>query len=182
MSGDIEDLYGQPVEGQRDEKSGDFECLPAGWYSVQIDAKEIKDTKPKPNKPTGKYLWLKLTVIGERYTNRKLFTNITLMNASAEAVKIGQRKLGALTLACGLSVLRESDELLGKQIDVRIKIKKGNAGYGDDNDVTAFEPLGTKRGGAPAAPPQRQTYSHPGNPPQQSAAAAPAGPKKLPWQ
>ena len=135
--GNIADIYGGGFDTDRDDAATGYEPIPAGWYHVQIDDAEIKDTKAG----TGKYLMLELTVIEENFGGRKLFSNITLFNPNEKAMEIGQRELSAVGQACGLAILSDTDELLGKQIQVRVKIGKERDGYEAGNDVTAFRSL-----------------------------------------
>lgn len=181
MSGDIADLYGEAVPTDREDAATGFEALPPGWYSVLIEAAEVRDNKAG----TGKYLWLELTVVGESYANRKLFARITLVNPNEKAVEIGMRELAALGQACELAAISDTSELIDKVIDVRVKIGKPRDGYDADNEITAYAPHGTKSGGGEAAPaakaPAKKAW---GGGRQQAAAPAPS-PKpaaKRPWE
>lgn len=179
MSGDIEGLYGSPIPtDQEDAATGDaFEVLPPGWYPTQIDSAEVKDTKAG----TGKYLKLALTVIGDKFANRKLFTNINLMNPNPKAVEIGMRELAGLGQACQLATISDSGELIGKTIDVRVKIGKARAGYDADNEISAYAALGTKSSQQAGAPAPRPATAAAGSAPVPAAAAAPAAAKR-PWE
>ncbi len=178
MSGDddIAALYGgQGFDTDREDAATGFDPIPAGWYPVEVKKAEIKGTKAG----NGKYLKIELGIIGERFTNRKLFTNINLVNPNEKAVEIGQRELAGLGQACGIPVLKKSAELWGKRLDARVKIGKARNGYEADNEVSAYAVLGTKSGAAttqvqeaPAAP-ARQAATTP-------AAAKPKG--AMPWE
>lgn len=165
MSGDIAGLYGGAVPTDQPDAATGFDLLPPGWYPVELEAAEIKPTRAG----TGKFLKIKLTVIGERFGNRKLFVMINLVNPNPKAVEIGMRELAGLGQACGLTAISDTQELLGKQFDARVKVKKGNAGYDDDNAVSAYAPLGTKSSG--------QATQQQAAPPAQAPAAG-----KRPWE
>lgn len=178
MSGDISALYGQGIPtDQPDAATGEeFAPLAPGWYPVQIDSAEIKDTKAG----TGKFLKLAFTVIGDTYNNRKLFTNINLVNQNPKAVEIGMRELCGLGQACGLATVQDCSEMIGKTIDVRVKIGKAKNGYDADNEIGAYALVGAKSSSAsaapaPAAPAPAQTAAA-------AAAPAAAAPAKLPWE
>ncbi len=172
--GNIADIYGGGFDTSSVEAASGFEPLAAGWYPVEIENAEIRDTKAG----TGKYLKLELSVIGEQHNGRKLWPNINLMNPNAKAVEIGMRELAALGLACGLAAITDTDELLGKQIQARVKIKQ-EKGYDPDNEVTAYKPLGS---GQTAAAPSRLAAQ----PAQPQPAAQPgsnrAGAAMRPWE
>ncbi len=173
---------------------GDFELIPVGWYPATVDKAEVRDTKKK----NGKVLWLQFTILDSPagFANRKLFTTINLVNPNEEAVKIGRRELDGLASACGITRLRKEEELIGKTVDARVTVKKGNEGYEDDNKISAYEPIGTKSGKAPAAKklaPAAKTAEKPKAWDQPPAAPAPAQQQapppaaaptrgKLPWE
>ena|SRR3990167_7726404 len=182
MSGDIASIVGGEAQATDPEnaRTGDFEPMPAGWYPFSIDKVEIRDTNAK----TGKYLWLELTVIGERYANRKVFPKITLQNPNAKAVEIGMRDLGDLALACGLQALADTQQVIGKQVDARLKIRPAEKGYEAQNEVTAWAVLGKQSGKAPAAKPARAAGPTNGgsSPVSKPAMATGSAPTKRPWE
>lgn len=142
----------------------DFSPLPSGAYEVEIADSEVKDTKAG----TGCYLALELTVIGPTGAGRKVWQNVTLKNASAEAESIGQAQLSALCRAVGIPVLKDSDQLFQKVLRVRLGLEKGKDGHPDRNKVTAWEAMG-----AAATPAASRPAAN---------TAAPAAPAKAaPW-
>jgi len=171
--GDIADIYGQGFDTGSVEPSTGFGPIPAGWYPVEVEAAEVKDTKAG----TGKYLWLELSIIGDQYNGRKLFANINLMNPNEKAVEIGMRELAALGLACGLAAITDSHELIGKTIECRVKVEAAKGDFDADNKVTAYRPLGGQQPAAAPAAPARNAAPQP----QQPRPQAPA-PGKRPWE
>ena len=165
MSKDISDALGGDFDPSAIEQRT-HEVLPPGWYACEVDAASVRDTKAG----TGKYLKLELTVLDEPHAGRKLFGNINLANPNPQAVEIGQRDLAALAVACGISALKDSAELLQKQIGVKVKAKRDNP---DENDVCGFRALSDKP--AAAAPANATAKPAP-------KAAPAAGPAKRPWE
>ena len=165
MSNDISQALGGDFRPD-DVPNATFEPLPPGWYAAQIDAASVKDTESK----TGKYLKLELVILDQPYNGRRVFTKIHLSNPSQKAVEIGQRELAALARACGVPALRDSAELLQKQIRVKVKIKT-EEGREPDNVVVGYRPLSDA---APAAPKPAAAKPKP--------AAAPSTPGKRPWE
>lgn len=176
-NGDIAAIYGGDFDVDSVDPATGFDVLPAGWYQCQIDKAEIKRTKAG----TGQYLHLELTVVGETYNGRKLFPNINLQNPNMKAVEIGMRELAALGLACGLSVLTDTQELLGKVIEARVKVEQ-QEGYEADNKVTAYRPVqGTAAAARPASTP-KPAPAAPRPQPQAAAATTAAPAAKRPWE
>ena len=177
--GNISEIYGgQGFNTDRDDAATGFAPMPPGWYPAEIEKAELKTNKNQ----TGRYLQLEMTVVGEKYANRKLWAMITLVNPNEKAVEIGQRELAALGQAAGLPVITDSDELLGKTVQVKIKVDQ-DEGYEPKNVVTGYKPVGEvsntprqtpTKSNIPAPPTQQQA------PPAQAPAST-AG-KKLPWQ
>lgn len=182
--GDIAALNGgQPVSTDEENTGGrDFEPMPAGWYPVECKKAEIKDTKNKQ----GKYLWLECDVIGERYSGRKLFPRFNLVNPNAQAVEISRRDLGFLGQSVGMPTgISDSKDLLGKQFDVRVKIKPAEGNYPADNEPTAYAVLGAMSSKTPAqapsskpsyaAAPAQRAWDKPAEAPKDATPTPPAG-------
>lgn len=148
----------------------DFAPLPAGPYEAEITSAEVKDASTG----SGCYLKLELTVIGPTHTGRKVWANITLKNANAQAEQIGQGQLSALCRAVGVPTLKDTDQLFQKLVRVRLKVKPAQGNYQAGNEVTAYEAMGTPQGAPSAARPAA-------NAPAAAPAAAAAGAKKAPW-
>lgn len=168
MSNDISQALGGDFDAGS-VPAPNYDPLPAGWYAAEIAAASVKDTKAK----TGKYLKLEFVVLDDSYAGRHLFTQINLSNPNPKAVEIGQRELAGLAVACGITALRDSAELLQKQIGVKVKIK-ADEGYEPDNVVCGYRVLA---GAAPAAKPavaKPATKTAP-------TAAAPVATKR-PWE
>ena len=175
--GNIADIYGGAYDtSQPDAADGSSSApLPAGWYPLQVDEAEIKETKAK----TGKYLHLEMTVLesDKGGTGKKLFPNINLVNPTQAAVEIGQRELAALGKACGLTALDSTDELLSKVVMGRLKVTKATDEYPADNVVTAYKAV--EGMGADPAP---ATVTNTTVPPTTTPAAPAAGEAQRPWE
>lgn len=117
--------------------------IPAGDYDVVIIGSEMKATKDGD----GQYLQLQFAVLNGPHQNRKLQTNLNLVNKNAKAVEIAKGSLSAICRAVGVLTPNDSSELHGKPLTVKVAIRKSEE-YGDQNDIKAFKP----RGSSPAAP------------------------------
>ena len=168
MSGDISRVIGGDFDGEGVEPSCGFDPVPAGWYTCEIESAQVLETKKKD----GMYLKMVTGVVSEQFEGRKFFPTITLSNPNQMAVDIGRRNLEVLRIACQLPTIGDTTELVGKIIDVRVKIHK-EEGRDPDNKVTTYRAIGDEKPSKPTAPKKAA-----------SAAAAPAsdGAKRRPWE
>jgi len=137
--------------------------VPAGNYSVEITNSEVKDLKSG----NGTGLSLEFTIIDPvSFTGRKVWAHINIEHrTSAQAQSIGQSQLAALCRSVGISHLGDSDELFGKVLRIRTKVREAVGDYSAKAEVSGYEPAGI------AAPMGRSVSPPP---------AAPAAPAR-PW-
>lgn len=132
--------------------TSNFEPLPEGWYNATITSAEIKDTKAGD----GKYIACKYTITGPSHQGRVVFGNLNIKNASTKAEEIGRQQLGEIMRAIGLSSVRDTDQLIGGNLSIKLVVKTGEyAG----NEIKGFKAIGGGGGmvskpapSAPAAP------------------------------
>jgi len=147
-----------------------FEPLPAGWYMVEIEGAEVKDTKAGD-----KRLAIKMTVMTEPYTNRKLFGGMMLKHKNPKVVEIGHRELAGLCEAIGNKALQDCTELIGKVIEAKVNVRIREL-YKPDNEVKSYRAVGgTPATTAVAAKPVVMKSA-----PVSKPSPAPAG--KRPWE
>lgn len=141
----------------------EYTPIPAGSYPVIITESEIRETKSG----TGNYLRVTLEVQAGEYQGRKIFHNITLQNQNQTAVGIGQRHLSQICHAVGVLQVQDSAQLHHKPLIAVVKIRKGNDGYNDSNEVAryeqaqAFAPAPSFQHSAPPVQPQPQAAAAP---------------------
>lgn len=156
-----------------------YEPLPAGDYIATITNSEMKLTK----NGLGQYLSLEFQVIGGEFINRKLFTNLLLNHPNQQTVDIAQKKLSSICHAVNMLNLKDSIQLHGLPLTIRVKYKEDEK-YGPGNDITAFKSAPKSK--TPVAQPQAVVYQQPVQQPtftQQLATQqlSSAPPKNLPW-
>jgi hypothetical protein len=134
MSGDIAAIIGGDFDGEGVEATSSFELIPVGWYMAEIEKAEVKKTKDG----SGSYLKLVHSIVGEKYSGRKLFHNITLTNNNQTAVDIGMRDLEALRLASELATISDTSDLIGKIMEIRVVVKPAKGDFEADNDVKGW--------------------------------------------
>ena len=130
-------------------EGGNYEPLPAGWYSASITAAEIKPTKAG----TGEYISVRYDIVGPSHQGRVVFGTFNIRNASPKAEEIGQQQLGELMTAINLPQLSDTDQLIGCNVQIKLAIERSEQ-YGDKNQVKAYKAAGgaMASSGAPAMP------------------------------
>jgi hypothetical protein len=148
------------------QSNGNFEPLPAGWYTATISQSELKDTKAG----NGQYIKLRYDITGPTHQGRVVFGNLNIKNANPKAEEIGRQQLGDIMRAIGLAKVTDTDQLIGGQIGIKLEVKQDEQ-YGASNEVKGFKSLSGSAAPAAAAIPAK------------AAAPAPAAPAKAapPW-
>lgn len=127
------------------QSTGNFEPLPAGWYSATIAKAEIKPTKAG----TGQYIALRLDVTGPTHQGRVVFTNLNIRNPSPKAEEIGRADLASIMRAIGLARVTDTDQLIGGALSIKVTIK--NDDYGSGNEIKGYKALEGSMPPMPAA-------------------------------
>lgn len=117
-------------------KAGNFEPLPAGWYTSTITQGEVKKTKAG----NGEYIKLRFDITGPTHQGRVVFGNLNIKNANPKAEEIGRQQLGEIMRAIGLAKVADTDQLIGGQISIKLTIKD-DAQYGASNEIKGFNSL-----------------------------------------
>lgn len=115
---------------------GNFEPLPAGWYTVTITQAELKDTKLGG----GQYIKLRYDVTGPSHQGRVVFGNLNIKNANPKAEEIGRIDLGNIMRAIGLAKVTDTDQLVGGSLSIKLDIKN-DPQYGSSNEVKGYKSL-----------------------------------------
>lgn len=129
-------------------KAGNFEPLPAGWYTSTITQAEVKKTKAG----NGEYIKVRFDITGPTHQGRVVFGNLNIKNANPKAEEIGRQQLGEIMRAIGLAKVADTDQLIGGQISIKLTIKD-DAQYGASNEIKGFNSLtGSAAPSIPSAP------------------------------
>lgn len=120
-----------------------FELLPAGWYTASITGAEVRATKTG----TGSYLRVEFTVADP--AGRKVWSNYNVRNQNSAAETIGRQQLAELLRAIGKVRLGDTDELVGANVAIKVKVREAANGYDASNEVSGSKSLD---GAAPPAP------------------------------
>lgn len=149
-----------------------FDLIPEGWYTAKITKSDLKDTKSG----TGKKIDIRYDILGPTQQGRVIFGSINIVNDNATTERIGKEQLGSHIRAIGLPRIEDTDQLIGGELQIKIKIKQPSdgdkeAGYSDPrNEVVGVKAVG---GNAPVIV---STITH------TSAGAGTAERAKAPWE
>jgi hypothetical protein len=112
-----------------------FDLIPAGWYAATVTGAESRDTKSG----TGKYLRIEFTLADP--AGRKVWSNYNVKNDNAAAETIGRQQLAEVVRAIGKKTIRDTDELLGCVLSIKVKIRDAANGYEASNEVAAAKAI-----------------------------------------
>jgi hypothetical protein len=115
--------------------SASFEPIPAAKYNAVIEATEIKPT----SKGDGKRLNLTFSVIGGEFNNRKIFEGLNIENPNSEAQRISLENLSAICHAINVMDLRDTEQLHGKPLVIKVAIKAASGDYEARNVIKGYE-------------------------------------------
>ena len=130
-----------------------YDLLPEGWYEATISKAEVNNTKAG----TGTKIDVRYDITWPTQQGRVIFASLNIRNPNPEAERIGREQLGELMRAIGLTKVQDSDELIGGQVCIKIKIKKASAkdiaaGYTQDrNEVVGWKAISGSMGAMPKA-------------------------------
>jgi len=104
---------------------GSPEILPAGEYTMQIVQSEMRSTKAGD----GEYLWMEFEILGPKYSGRKFWERLNLVNKNEVTVKVARKQLAAIASALNFASLpTDSEQLHLKPLKVAITHKEGRQG------------------------------------------------------
>lgn len=152
-----------------------FEPIPAGDYDAKIISSEIKPT----TNGAGTRLNLTFEIIGGEHNGRKVFEGLNIKHTTSEkAQQIGQEQLSAICHAIGVMNLRDTNQLHGIPMQIKVKVRaattddRGQEVYAARNEIKGWTKIG---GGTSAKPGTAAPQQRPAGAPQQRPAAAGAG-------
>ncbi len=118
--------------------------VPAGEYVAVITDSAMKDNKAG----TGQYLALSFQIAEGDHEGRFVWDNLNLIHPNEKAVQIAKAALAALCKAVGVLSPKDSADLHGKPVVIRVALEQDRDGNAR-NAVKSYKPVGTQ---APAAP------------------------------
>jgi hypothetical protein len=119
------------------EDDRNFEPIPAGIYKMQVIESRLQDT----SSGSGQILVLTLEVLEGQFKGRRIWDNLNIINANADAQRIAQRSLADLCELLGTGPIDNSEKLHFKPFNARVIIQQDKSGqYGPQNRVRYTQP------------------------------------------
>jgi hypothetical protein len=90
---------------------------------------------------------MRYDITGPSHEGRVVFGSINIRNQSQKAEEIGRQQLGEIMRAIGLANVEDTDQLIGGQIQIKIKIRKptdndkANGYHDDKNEIGGWKSL-----------------------------------------
>lgn len=168
-----------------------FDPVPSGWYPCIIEESKMEPTRAGD----GQMLALTMKILDGEFKGRKLFDRLNLQNSNPATVEIAYKTLSAISRACGIMQVANSQQLHNIPIWVKVKYvgkeadkNDPNKFYDPKNDVKGYDhitqqheiPTSANAGGATAGgvagapqgtPPWAAGQAAPAPAPQQAAPA-----------
>lgn len=123
-----------------DYKPTDYELIEAGEYDAMI-----VDTVDKPSKTGGRYLELKVQLIGGKFANRTVFDLLNLWNRSDKATAIARSTLASIGNAVGVASPTDSEQLHNRLMRVVIGVEKREDNGAMKNVIKAYKPAANQQ-------------------------------------
>jgi hypothetical protein len=120
-----------------------YDLIPDGWYTASITKADLGQTKSG----TGTKIDMRYDITGPTQQGRVVFASVNIRNQSQKAEEIGRQQLGEIMRAIGLAKVEDTDQLIGGQLQIKIKIRKASDndkanGYHDDrNEVGGWKSM-----------------------------------------
>ena len=96
-----------------------YDLIPEGWYTATITKADLGQTKSG----TGTKIDLRYDITGSSQQGRVIFGSVNIRNQSQKAEEIGRQQLGEIMRAIGLAKVEDTDQLIGGQLQIKIKIR-----------------------------------------------------------
>lgn len=127
--------------------SGNYDPLPAGWYTAKINDADLRTTKAG----NGQYIAVRYDITGPTHQGRVVWGNLNIKNPNPKAEEIGRQQLAELMNAIGLKKVSDTDQLIGGELSIKLAVRKSEQ-YGDSNDVRGYKSMTGSVPPAPSAP------------------------------
>jgi hypothetical protein len=144
-------FLGETIEAGSLPEGRSYDLISEGWYNATITKAEVGQTKSG----TGTKIDIRYDITGPTHQGRVMYASVNIRNQSTKAEEIGRQQLGEIMRAVGLARLEDSDQLIGGQVSIKIKIKqpseqdKANGYTEAKNEVGGWKSTG---GSAPVMP------------------------------
>ena len=115
-----------------------FEPIPAGEYRAVATDSEMRSTKGG----SGSYLQVVWELLEGDFKGRKLWSRLNLDNPNRTAVEIAQRELSSICRAAGILRPKDSAELHGIPVLLKVGVEKRSDTGELQNRIKGYAPIG----------------------------------------
>lgn len=116
----------------------DRQMIEPGNYVAQIIESSLAQTKSG-----GTMLKLTWEIVDGPMAKRRVWENLNIVNANADAQAIAERSLKRICVAVGhAGLLNDSEQLHFKPCEITIAIQPAKGEYGEQNIVKNYKPVG----------------------------------------
>jgi hypothetical protein len=70
-----------------------------------------------------------------------VFGNLNIKNPNPKAEEIGRQQLGNIMRAIGLTKVNDTDQLIGGDLSIKLKVTAETDNYAASNDVSGFKAI-----------------------------------------
>lgn len=128
----------------------DFKPVPAGTYTVKVVKAELKDSKAG-----GKYVNLRLDIIGPTHQGRVLWDKLNIVNHNAGTENSARRNLFII----GGGPVSDTDMLIGREISCSVAVEYSDYSQKEENVIKKYSAI---EGSKPTVAPVQQQTGSPG--------------------
>lgn len=154
-----------------------FDPLPPGYYTALIVESGLKASST-----AGEMVAFAFEIDGDehpQFRGRKIWTNLCIHHPNPKPQAIARQQLAAICKATKRLQIRDTSDLLGGKLRIKLKVQPARDGYDARNEVAGYQELAARPGAATAGPARVATPTPTPNrapnvsaPPRSPAAAA----------
>lgn len=148
---DFSNIFGGAFDpsGHEPSRGMDTGPLPVGVYTAEITNAEVKPLKS--GKGTG--LSLEFTIIDPaQHEGRKVWQNLNVQHENEQAQRIALSDLASICRALNIDKLGNENELFGRVLRIRTKIRAASGEYPARAEVAGYDAAGVQTPPPPAPP------------------------------
>lgn len=162
-----------------------FDAMPPGYYVATI-----VESGMKPSETAGEMVRLTFEIDGDehpQFRGRKVWTNLCIYHPKEQPQVIARQQLASICKAIKRLQIRDTADLLGGKLRIKLKVQPARDGYDARNEVAGYQELAARPGAATAGPARVATPTptptrapNVSAPPRSPTAAAAAPPSTTP--
>lgn len=127
-----------------------FDAMPPGYYVATI-----VESGMKPSDTAGEMVRLTFEIDGDehpQFRGRKVWTNLCIYHPKEQPQAIARQQLASICKATKRLQIRDTADLLGGKLRIKLKVQPARDGYDARNEVAGYQELAARPGAATAGP------------------------------